>query len=593
MGAETHSAPLFRVAHLTTVDLSLRFLVFPQLKAVVDSGGEAVGISSPGPWVSELEAADVHHLPLRSSTRGVSLMADIRSAFELWRILRSVDLTVLHTHNPKPGLYGRILGRIAGVPLVVNTVHGLYATEDDPFLKRVLVYLLEAIAARFSHVELFQNIEDLELCRKLRILPSGKGELLGNGVDLNRFDPSNVDLNARRKVREELGVAEDQVLVGMVGRLVVEKGYLEFFSAVADLDDRFATVVVGPADPDKPDAVPQEAIAEAKANGTAFLGMRTDMEEIYSALDVFVLPSHREGFPRAAMEAAAMGLPLVATDIRGCRQVVDNGVNGILVPVGDATELRQAVLTVTEKRDEMSAASRAIARQRFDEDEVVRIVMESYRAGLRSGGMAHLLPPSMSAEPADAPRRAGVEDVAALANLHYDYIGGGFLRRLGRPFMRVLYKALVTWDGSDVFLVEDGEGPVAYVAGVRNVGDFYRYFLRHHSPAAVLAAAPRMVRPSNLRRAWETLSYGGEESDVEAEILAVAVAPRARGQGLASTLLDEVLGELTHRGTEAVRVVVGSDNLAALGAYEKAGFERWRQVEVHPGESSEMLVWRQ
>src|SRR5689334_23279678 len=96
------------VAHLTTVDMSLRFLVLPQLLAVRDRGGRAIGISAPGPWVGELEAAGVEHFPLRSSTRSMSITADARAAHELWQILRRERVDVLHTHNPKPGLYGRV-----------------------------------------------------------------------------------------------------------------------------------------------------------------------------------------------------------------------------------------------------------------------------------------------------------------------------------------------------------------------------------------------------------------------------------------------------------------------------------------------------
>ena len=120
------------VAHLTTVDMSLRFLVLAQLRAVRDRGGRAIGISAPGPWVSELEAEGIEHFALRSSTRAMSVTSDVRAASELWTLVRRERVDVLHTHNPKPGLYGRVVGRAARVPIVVNTVHGLYATEDDP-----------------------------------------------------------------------------------------------------------------------------------------------------------------------------------------------------------------------------------------------------------------------------------------------------------------------------------------------------------------------------------------------------------------------------------------------------------------------------
>lgn len=165
-----------RIAHLTTVDISLRFLLLPQLKAIVDAGGDAVGISAPGPWIRDLEEAGIRHLPLPASTRRANLLADLRATAQLWQVIRDQRPDVLHTHNPKPGVYGRILGRIAGVPVVVNTVHGLYATEADPVAKRIVVYLLEALATRFSDAELVQNPEDLRLLTRFRISPPARAD---------------------------------------------------------------------------------------------------------------------------------------------------------------------------------------------------------------------------------------------------------------------------------------------------------------------------------------------------------------------------------------------------------------------------------
>jgi hypothetical protein len=160
-----------KVAHLTTVDLSLRFLVYPQLLGTNQAGCEVYGISAPGPWVPEVERGGVKHIPLASSTRGMDVAADLRAARQLWRVLREEQFDILHTHNPKPGLYGRILGRLAGVPVVVNTVHGLYAAPDDPLPKRLFVYALEAIASRFSDAELIQSPEDFVLLRRWHITP--------------------------------------------------------------------------------------------------------------------------------------------------------------------------------------------------------------------------------------------------------------------------------------------------------------------------------------------------------------------------------------------------------------------------------------
>ena len=383
-----------KVMHLTTVDLSLWFLVRPQLLSIVQLGGEAVGVSAPGPWVDQLTAEGIRHVALNASTRGAAPLQDLRAARQFWRVLRSERPDVLHTHNPKPGLYGRILGWLARVPIVVNTVHGLYATPDDPLLKRALVYTIEGLASRFSDAELVQSSEDLALMNRRRIAPRGRARLLGNGVDLRRFDPDRPGGKTRGALRAELGVGEDQIVVGIVGRLVEEKGFLELFAAAAKLDPRYVVVVVGPTDEAKGDALTSDVISTARAGGVRFLGMRTDVDELYRAMDIFVLPSHREGFPRSAMEAAAMGLPVIASDIRGCREVVEHEVNGLLIPVRNADALGAAITSLGEDdvaRARMGRAGRRKALSSFDEDQVVATVVDTYRQVAQRKGLLQLV----------------------------------------------------------------------------------------------------------------------------------------------------------------------------------------------------------
>jgi glycosyltransferase involved in cell wall biosynthesis len=368
------------VAHLTTVDLSLRFLLLAQLRGARDAGYNVVGISAPGPWVGELETEGIRHIPLHASTRAADPRADLRAARELWDVLCRERPAVLHTHNPKPGLYGRVLGRLAGIPIVVNTVHGLYATEDDRLVKRAVVYGLEAVASRFSDVELVQNSEDLDLLRRLRI--GGHARLLGNGVDLRRFDQARWSAVDRTRARAELRVDEGTIAVGIVARLVAEKGYPELFDAMARLDPgRYVLVCIGGDDPHKSDALPRPMVDAAREMGVQFLGHRDDVGAPYAAMDLFVLPSHREGFPRAAMEAAASGLPVIATDVRGCRQVVDHEITGLLVPVRDAGALARAIERLggdPALRARMAIAARARAEAQFDEREVVGRVLDTY-----------------------------------------------------------------------------------------------------------------------------------------------------------------------------------------------------------------------
>jgi len=372
------SAP--RLVHLTTTDMSLDWLLRPQLEAFADAGYEVIGMSAPGPHVDALRASGIEHVAIDSLTRSMSPLNDARAMRQLVSKFREIRPDIVHTHNPKPGIMGRIAGRIAGVPVVVNTVHGLYALPEDGMSKRAIVYGLERFASLFSDAELLQNPEDLAVLRRVGV-PHEKMTVLGNGVDLSRFDPGSVS-GARQRIRSDLGVGPRTTVIGLVGRLVWEKGYRSIFDAARMLDDLDCVfVVVGPAEPEKSGAVDEAAIESAKSLGVRFLGRRDDMPEMYSAFDVYALASHREGYPRSAMEASAMGLPVVATDIRGCRQVVADGVTGSLVPVGDGRSMAMALRELVESpaiRKAMGAAGRLRAEEHFDDRRVVETTLRTY-----------------------------------------------------------------------------------------------------------------------------------------------------------------------------------------------------------------------
>jgi glycosyltransferase involved in cell wall biosynthesis len=372
-----------RLLHVTTVDMSLVLLLGPQLRAFADAGMEVVGVSAPGPFVPQLEAWGIRHEPLRHATRSAAVGDDLMALAELWRLFRRVRPDIVHTHTPKPGLYGRVAARAAGVPGVVNTVHGLYATPEDRLSRRAVVYALERAASSCSDAELVQNPEDLDVLARLGV-PREKLVLLNNGVDLQRFRPAR-DGAARTRARTLLGIDGDAVVVGMVARLVWQKGFRELFAAAESLRTAHPDVVfavVGGTDPDKADGITSpELDAARRRSNIIFAGSRDDMEDVYPGFDLFVLPSHREGFPRSAMEAAATGLPVIATDIRGCRQVVSHGQTGLLVPLNDPSRLAGAIEKLVDDADlrrRMGLAGRRKAEAEFDDRAVVAKTMEAY-----------------------------------------------------------------------------------------------------------------------------------------------------------------------------------------------------------------------
>lgn len=398
-GQTTFGGTAVRIAHLTTVDMSLALLLATELDEDLRAGHAVLGISASGPYVERVEELGVEHVAVVSLTRSWSPGRDFRAFAELVRTLRRLKLDVLHTHTPKAGVMGRIAGRLTRVPVVVNTCHGLWACPDDPVSKRAFVYGLEALAIRFSDYELFQNAEDAHTMR--RFLKPDRWKVVGNGIDLERFRP---DPEGRTRIRAEWGISDDQIVVGTIGRRVREKGLAEFAQAAHRLGDKAAFVWVGPED--NTDAAAQVPDQDA----IRFVGEYSDMPAVYSALDVFALASYREGFSRASMEAAACGLPMVLSDIRGCRELGTHDEHLLLVTPQDSTALThgiQRLLNEPGLRSRLGDAAHRRALAEFDQRKVAQESLNAYAivagrgdplpAGVREpANVLHVLPQDQS-----------------------------------------------------------------------------------------------------------------------------------------------------------------------------------------------------
>jgi glycosyltransferase involved in cell wall biosynthesis/ribosomal protein S18 acetylase RimI-like enzyme len=585
----------YRVAHVTTVDLTLRFLLLEQLRRLRDEGFEVTAISAPGAWVDDLRAEGIEHVPWHNATRAWSPAADVRAFGELLTILRRGRFDVVHTHNPKPGLMGRVAARLAGVPAIVNTVHGYWATPDDPPRKRVPVMTLEWIAARLSHAELFQSAEDLAWARRLRIGRASRAHLLGNGTDLRVFDPDAVPAARLGELRRELGIAPDAMVVGMVGRLVREKGYEEYFRAARAIRARRPDAVflaVGPFDPDKGDAL-SGADRTGVGQDVLFTGYRSDVRDLLALMDVFVLPSWREGMPRSAIEAAAMGRAMVLTDIRGCREVARDGVEALLVPARDAGRLTTAIerlLADDDLRSRLSAAARARALERFDERAVADRVLGAYRP---------LLPHRQPPRPVELDglrdvviRPATRADVPAMAAMHAAVMTKAFLPSLGEPFLRQLFRGLVDDPSTPTLVADRGGEVIGYTSGAVSMRGFRRRFVIRRGIPAAIAAAPRLLQPGVVRRAYELFTYPEQTEGLpDAEHTLIGVKPKtAPGLGMALTV--EALAALEDLGVDEIKCYVAADNLTMRRVVRRAGFEQQGEMTLHDGIPSYVCVYR-
>jgi len=374
---------VLKVAHIAASDGTLSQLLLNQLVGFRDAGYSVAGISARGPHVNDLDAAGVRFFEIPVS-RTLTILGDLRALFALYRVLRRERFDIIHTHTPKGGLLGQYAALLAGVPLRVHTIHGLYFPGFMRPEQRWLYVLLERITLAFSHYNFSQNPEDIPVAIEERISHPDRLEQIGNGISMARFDPSRISAVERARLRAELGVGESELLVGMVGRLVEEKGCLDAFEAVRRVKARVPNarfVFVG-AFEDKPDAIGAGALVDHDiADVAQFLGHRRDVDRVYAALDVFMLPSHREGFPRSVMEAAAMGKPCIVTDVRGCRQTVDHEVTGLIVPARDPDALADALVRLLESpadRARMGAAARDKAVREFDETRIIQMILDAY-----------------------------------------------------------------------------------------------------------------------------------------------------------------------------------------------------------------------
>ncbi len=379
-----------RVVHVCAIDWTVQVMLKPQILALQKAGYDAYAMCTPGKYRKTLEESGIQVIPV-DIRRSMTPIQDLKSLWQLYRNFRKGKFDIVHTHTPKVSLFGQMTAWLAGVPVIVNTVHGFYFHDDMPPKKRKFYILMEKIAAKFSSRILSQNSEDIDTAIRLGICKPEMIRQLGNGIDLNRFCKARFNADFGLRKRQELGLPADAFVVGIIGRMVREKGYLELFEAVAKLAAKGYNIWllgIGPDEPEKDDAVHISDAARYGIDGRSiFCGHRDDVDELMTAMDIYSLPSYREGYPRSAMEAGAMSLPVVATNIRGCREVVVDGQTGFLVPVRDSQALADAIeklIIDKQLKSAMGLNARQRAEANFDENRVIEIILEEYQTLLNN-----------------------------------------------------------------------------------------------------------------------------------------------------------------------------------------------------------------
>jgi len=368
-----------KVLMVTHWDWVLYNFRLPLARALREKGFEVVFVCPYGEYVPKLKEEGFRWIHWAIVRRSLNPVRELIAILHLASIYQREQPQIVHHFTIKPNFYGSIAALLARRDKVINTFTGLgFLFSEHPLAigLRSSVLPLAKLAFRASKGwSVFQNRQDLETCLRLRlVLPERVVVIDGSGVDTRKFHP-NYDSPPDNH--------EHPTVVLMAARLLWDKGVREFVEAARVLKARGLQVefwLAGKPDNGNPMCVPEEFLKEWREEGLInWLGHRDDMPNLLQQVDIAVLPSYHEGVPRFLLEAAACGLPLVATDIEGCRVVVRDGVNGFLVPVKDPYALADAIETLIKKpelRRQMGIASRKIVEAEFDE----RIILNKWLA---------------------------------------------------------------------------------------------------------------------------------------------------------------------------------------------------------------------
>jgi glycosyltransferase involved in cell wall biosynthesis len=383
-----------KILQLCAVDFTAYHFLLPLARSLSQQF-EVQFACAPGPYVEKIEAEGFkfHPIPFK---RSYDIFSHSRSLWQLGRLIHRERYDLVHTHTPIASLIGRIAAKAARVPVILYTAHGFYFHDRMPARKRQAFIWLEKLGGMFTDFTFTQSREDMAAAVALGLAGQDRIQHIGNGIDLTRFDPAGFK-PGRKEQRRAIGLDDYNLAACIIGRLVREKGYFELLEAFAlvikELPQARLIVIGGALDSDHDDA---ESEIRARADGLGlneavnFLSFRKDVEAILSAVEVFVLPSHREGMPRSILEAMAMELPVVATLIRGSREEVEDGKTGILVEVGDVEGLAKALIDLLqhpEKRAVMGQNGRQAAVRRFDENMVIQNQIGTIRRLLAEKGL--------------------------------------------------------------------------------------------------------------------------------------------------------------------------------------------------------------
>ncbi len=378
-----------KIIRMTTVPVSLRILLKGQLR-FMSHYFTMIAVSSDADEMKAIaEEEDIMTYAVEM-TRTISPFSDIRSVYGLYKIFKKEKPDIVHTHTPKAGIAGMLAAWLAGVPVRLHTVAGLPLMEATGFRRKIL-NTVESLTYRLA-TKVYPNSRGLyhfildskfTVSDKLKVIGNGSS----NGISVKNFDPQLFSDAERSALKEKLNISDAGFLFIFVGRLVGDKGINELIQAygqVRKADTRL--LLVGGFEEDL-DPLKKETLQKIReAEDIIPVGFQKDVRPYFAISNALVFPSYREGFPNVVMQAGAMGLPSIVSDINGCNEIIVEGENGIIVPVKDESRLADAMkqmLADPEAYGKMKSNARKMIEERYEQSVIWNELLNEYNRLLK------------------------------------------------------------------------------------------------------------------------------------------------------------------------------------------------------------------
>ena len=377
--------------------LSLKVLLKGQLRFMASNGFDVKGVSSEGEELREVHENEGIVMEAINMSRKITPFQDLKSLWEMWNFLRKEKPQIVHTHTPKAGIIGMLAARLAGVPHRLHTVAGLPLMEAIGTKRKILNFVEKLTYSSATRVYpnskglydfILQN--NFTQSNKLKIIANGSS----NGIDTTFFSPDQVTELERVTLREKLNIQPDNFVFVFVGRIVSDKGINELIKAFSELQAAennepagIKLLLVGGLENDL-DPLNPETLAEINQNKDIIsVGFQQDVRSFFAIADALVFPSYREGFPNVVMQAGAMGLPSIVSDINGCNEIIIEGENGLIIPSKNVEKLKEKMLTLAKDKNlytKLKGNSRRMIENRYEQSVVWNALLEEYEGLLQS-----------------------------------------------------------------------------------------------------------------------------------------------------------------------------------------------------------------